>query len=168
MSPPLPSGDAPGLVETCAGGSVVLPCLPPHRDKAMVEGVSLKRQKMGQAAVEVLYHHPLTAHYRSSRSSSPPSSTQFPAERVQLSLAPGPGGITYDLTLLQLQPDDSALYSCQLLLQDRPDSTASLGRQVYFVSVQGGSQRDSATLILTVLLVLLVLCSCFSRALISY
>ncbi|TKS67989.1 Trinucleotide repeat-containing gene 6C protein [Collichthys lucidus] len=33
--------------------------------------------------------------------------------------------------------DDSALYSCQLLLQDRPDSTASLGRQVYFVSVQG-------------------------------
>ncbi|KAE8300007.1 hypothetical protein D5F01_LYC00138 [Larimichthys crocea] len=130
--------DAPGLVESCAGGSVVLPCLPPHRDKAMVEGVSLKRQKMGQAAVEVLYHHPLTAHYRSSRSSSPPSSTQFPAERVQLSLAPGPGGITYDLTLLQLQPDDSALYSCQLLLQDRPDSTASLGRQVYFVSVQGG------------------------------
>ncbi|KAG8014885.1 hypothetical protein GBF38_003575 [Nibea albiflora] len=125
------SAAAAGLIETCAGGSVVLPCLPPRGDSSVVEGVRLKRKKAGRAPVEVLYHYPR-------RSSSPPSSTQFPAERIQLSLAHGLSGITYNLTLLQLQPDDSALYSCQLLLQGRPDSAASLGRQAYFVSVQGG------------------------------
>lgn len=120
-----------GLVETCSGGSAVLPCHPPHGLALAVEGVSLKRQR-GQAPVEVLYH---SKHHHSS---SPPSSSQFPVQRVQLSSAPGPRGITYNLTLQQLQPDDSGLYSCQLLLRGGPDTSTSLGRQVFFVSVQGG------------------------------
>ncbi|KAI3352371.1 hypothetical protein L3Q82_005337 [Scortum barcoo] len=115
----------------CAGGSVVLPCLPPHAGGLAVEGVSLKRQR-GRAPVEVLYHS------KRRHGSSPPSSSQFPAERVHLSSAPGPSGITFNLTLQQLQPDDSGLYSCQLLLHGRPDSSTSLGRQVVFVSVKGG------------------------------
>ncbi|XP_070779249.1 cd7 antigen-like [Enoplosus armatus] len=136
----LVSADAPGsvgigLVETCAGGSAVLPCLPPHGEALAVEGVSLKRQK-DHAPVEVLYHS--KRHHDSSPPSSSSSSSQFPVQKVQLSSAPGPGGITYNLTLQQLQPDDSGLYSCQLLLRGRPDSTARLGRQVFFVSVQGG------------------------------
>lgn len=125
-----------GLVETCAGGSATLPCLPPHGGGLAVEGVSLKRQR-GRAPVEVLYHS------KRHHSSSPPSSSsQFPVEKVQLSSAPGLGGITYNLTLQQLQPDDSGLYSCQLVLRGRPDSSTSLGRQVFFLSVKGGSQWD--------------------------
>ncbi|XP_068583675.1 cd7 antigen-like [Cebidichthys violaceus] len=123
-----------GLVETCSGGSAVLPCLPPHGDALAVEGVSLKRQR-GRAPVEVLYHS--KRHHGSSAPSSS-SSSQFPVERVQLSSAPGPRGITYNLTLQQLQPDDSALYSCQLLLRGGTDTSSSLGRHVFFVSVQGG------------------------------
>lgn len=123
----------PGLVETCAGGSAVLPCLPPGGEGLAVEGVSLKRQR-GQAAVEVLYHS--KRHHSSSHPSH--SSSQFPVEKVHLSSAPGPGGITYNLTLQQLQPDDSGLYSCQLLLRGRPDSSTRLGRQAVLVSVQGG------------------------------
>ncbi|XP_070684121.1 cd7 antigen-like [Pempheris klunzingeri] len=134
----LVNADAPGsmdvrVVETCAGGSAVLTCLPPHGEGLAVEGVSLKRQK-GQAPVEVLYH---SKHHHGSSSSSS-SSSHFPIESIQLSSAPGPSGIAYNLTLQQLQPDDSALYSCQLLLRGRPDSSTSLGRQVSFVSVQGG------------------------------
>ncbi|XP_031730429.1 cd7 antigen-like [Anarrhichthys ocellatus] len=120
-----------GLVETCSGGSAVLPCLPPRGDALTVEGVSLKRQR-GQAPVEVLYHSK-----RHHGSSPPSSSSQFPIERVQLSSAPGPEGITYNLTLQQLQPDDSALYSCQLLLRGGTDTSTSLGRHVFFVSVRG-------------------------------
>ncbi len=138
--PPLLSGDAPGLVdigvvETCAGGSAVLPCLPPNGDGLPVEGVILKRRR-GLAPVEVLYHS------KHQHGSSPPfsSSYQFPADKVRLSSAPGPGGFTFNLTLLQLQPEDSGLYSCQLLLRGRPDSSTSLGRQVFSLSVQGGSQ----------------------------
>lgn len=123
-----------GLVETCAGGSAVLPCLPPNGEGLAVEGVSLKRQR-GRAPVEVLYH---SKHHHGS--ASPSSSSQFPVEKVHLSFASGPDGINYNLTLQQLQPDDSGLYSCQLLLRGRPASTTSLGRQVVFLSVQGGSQ----------------------------
>ncbi|XP_008289863.1 uncharacterized protein LOC103364494 [Stegastes partitus] len=128
-----PSGDASGSVdmeqvEVCSGGSVVLPCLPPPGEGSAVEGVSLKRQRAG-APVEVLYH--------SKRHHSSSSGSQFSADRVQLSTAPDPSGITYQLTLQQLQPDDSALYSCQLLLRGRPDSSTSLGRRVFVVSVQG-------------------------------
>lgn len=112
----------------------MLPCLPPNGEGLAVEGVILKRRR-GHAPVEVLYH---SKHRHGSAS---PSSSQFPVEKVHLSSAPGPGGITYNLTLQQLQPDDSGLYSCQLLLRGRPDSTTSLGRQVFFLSVQGGSQR---------------------------
>ncbi|XP_049428425.1 cd7 antigen-like [Epinephelus fuscoguttatus] len=131
----LVNADAPGtvnigLVETCSGASAVLPCFPQHGEALAVEGVSLMRQR-GQKPVEVLYHS--KRHHGDGSSSS-----QFPVERVQLSSAPGPRGITYNLTLKQLQPDDSALYSCQLLLRGGPDSTTSLGRQVFFVSVQGG------------------------------
>lgn len=115
----------------------MLPCLPPHGGGLAVEGVSLKRQR-GRAPVEVLYHS--KRHHGSSPASS--SSSQFPVERVQLSSATGPGGITFNLTLRQLQPDDSGLYSCQLLLRGRPESSTSLGRQVFFVSVKGGSQQD--------------------------
>ncbi|XP_022049513.1 cd7 antigen-like [Acanthochromis polyacanthus] len=128
----LVTADAPGsvdmeLVETCSGGSAVLPCLPPHGEGSAVEGVSLKRQR-ARSPVEVLYH---SKQHRSS------SGSQFSADRVHLSTAPGPSGITYQLTLQQLQPDDSALYSCQLLLRGRSDSSTSLGRRVFFVSVQG-------------------------------
>ncbi|XP_030595938.1 cd7 antigen-like [Archocentrus centrarchus] len=132
----LVGADVPGsadieVIETCAGGSAVLPCLPHHGESLAVEGVALKRQK-GRGPVEVLYH---SKQRHSSRYSS---SSQFPVERVQLSSAPGPGGITYNLTLQQLQPDDSALYSCQLLQRGEPDSCTSLGRRVFFISVQGG------------------------------
>ncbi|XP_062243184.1 cd7 antigen-like [Platichthys flesus] len=124
-----------GLIETCAGGSAVLPCLPPNGEGQAVEGVSLKRQR-GRAPVEVLYHS--KRHHGSSSSSSSSSSSQFSTGRVQLSSAPGPSGLTYKLTLQQLQPEESALYSCQLLVRGRADTSSSLGRQVFFVSVQGG------------------------------
>ncbi|XP_067353509.1 cd7 antigen-like isoform X2 [Channa argus] len=129
----LVKADAPGsmdieLVETCTGGSAVLPCLPPQGERSAVEGVILKRQR-GQATVEVLY--------QLKHQSPPSSSSHFSVERVQLSLVPGPGGITYSITLQQLQPDDSALYSCQLLMYGRPNSFSSLGRRVFFISVQG-------------------------------
>ncbi|XP_010772423.1 cd7 antigen-like isoform X2 [Notothenia coriiceps] len=133
----LVKADAPGsvdigLVETCSGGSAVLPCLPPHGEAMVVEGVSLKRQR-GRGPVEVLYNS------KHQHGSSPPSfSSLFPVERVHLSSAPGPRGLTYNLTLQHLQPDDSALYSCQLLLQGGPHTSTLLGRQVVFVSVQGG------------------------------
>ncbi|KAK2816876.1 hypothetical protein Q5P01_025067 [Channa striata] len=119
------------LVETCSGGSAMLPCLPPRGERSAVEGVILKRQR-GQGPVEVLYQ----LNHHQSRSS--PSSSSFSVERIQLSVVPGPGGITYNITLQQLQPDDSALYSCQLLTHGRSTSISSLGRPVFFISVQGG------------------------------
>lgn len=117
-----------GLVETCAGGSATLPCLSLNMGGAAVEGVSLKRWR-GQAPVEVVYHSKF----------HDGSSTQFSPERVHLSSVPSPGGLTYNLSLQRLQPDDSGLYSCQLLLRGQPDSTAGLGlgTQVFFLSVQG-------------------------------
>ncbi|XP_056224464.1 uncharacterized protein LOC130164066 [Seriola aureovittata] len=122
-----------GLVETCAGGFAVLPCFSPNEEGLAVEGVSLKRQR-GLAPVETLYHS------KSHHGRSPPSSSssQFSTERVHLSSAPGPSGITYNLTLQQLQPEDSAMYSCKLLMHGRSDDSTSLGRRVFFVSVQGG------------------------------
>lgn len=124
-----------GLIETCAGGSATLPCVPPRGDRSGVESVSVKRQR-GKGPVEVWYdsslHHSGSPHLTSS---------QFPVEKVQLSVAPGPGGITYNVTLQQLQPDDSALYSCQLLVPGS-SSITSLGRPVFFVSVQGGSRHS--------------------------
>ncbi|XP_069024300.1 cd7 antigen-like isoform X2 [Embiotoca jacksoni] len=128
------------LVETCAGGSAVLPCFSPHGEGLAVEGVSLKRRR-GRAPVEVLYN---SKRHRSSSSSSSSRPPQFPAERVQLSSAPSPGGLTYNLTLQQLQPEDSALYSCQLLLRDTPERSTSLGRRVVFVSVKGEECSCSA------------------------
>lgn len=125
-----------GLVETRDGGSAVLPCRPPNGDDLAVDGVSLKRQR-AHAPVELLYNS--RQHHGSVSPSS--SSSKFTKEKVRLSSAPGPGGITYNLTLQQLQPDDSGLYSCELLLRGRPDSSTSLGRHVFFLSVQGGSQR---------------------------
>uniref|UniRef100_UPI0037E8247C cd7 antigen-like n=1 Tax=Semicossyphus pulcher TaxID=241346 RepID=UPI0037E8247C len=122
-----------GLVETCAGGSAVLPCLPPRGEALPVVGVSLKRQRGQRAPVEMLYH---SKHHRSSSAPSF-SSSLLPDERVQLALVSSPSGITYNLTLLQLRPEDSGLYSCSLLLRGQPDSHTSLGRQVFFVSVQG-------------------------------
>ncbi|XP_034542885.1 cd7 antigen-like [Notolabrus celidotus] len=133
----LVTSDAPGSmdigsVETCAGGSAVLPCLPPQGEALAVEGVCLKRQRNRWAPVELLYH---SKRHSSNMPSS--SSSRFPDERFQLSLAPSPGGITYNLTLLQLQPEDSGLYSCTLLLRGSPDRSTDLGRNVFFVSVQG-------------------------------
>nr|XP_040043070.1 uncharacterized protein LOC120825497 [Gasterosteus aculeatus aculeatus] len=164
----LVTADAPamadlGSVETCSGGSAVLPCLPPHGEALPVEGVSLKRQR-GRAPAEVLYHSKRHQHGGSPLPS--PSSSRFSAERVQLSSAPGPGGITYNLTLLQLQPADSGLYSCQLLLRGGPDTSTGLGTRAFFVSVQGGQcgcsnystllyALSSAVVILVLLLALL-------------
>ncbi|XP_029596219.1 uncharacterized protein LOC115178918 isoform X3 [Salmo trutta] len=54
----------------------------------------------------------------------------------RLHLGTGLGGLAYNLTLLKMQPEESAFYSCELLLPGRPDNSARLGRHVYFVSVQ--------------------------------
>ncbi|XP_017287584.1 cd7 antigen-like [Kryptolebias marmoratus] len=113
------------LVQTCPGGSAVLPCHSPNGEGLAVEGVSLTRQR-GREAAEVVYD-----------SKQHRGGSRFPAERVRLSSAPGLGGITYNVTLQQLQPEDSALYSCQLLLRGRPHRSAGLGRRGFFVSVQG-------------------------------
>ncbi|KAK5865939.1 hypothetical protein PBY51_020169 [Eleginops maclovinus] len=158
----LVKGDAPGsvdigLVETCSGGSAILPCLPPHGEAMAVEGVSLKRQR-GRGPVEELYNS-------KRQHGSSPLASSFPVERVQLSSAPGPRGLTYNLTLQKMQPDDSALYSCQLLLQGGPYTSTSLGRKVFFLSVQGGQcgcsqysnliyALSSAVLVLLLLLLL--------------
>ncbi|XP_074520613.1 cd7 antigen-like [Halichoeres trimaculatus] len=130
-----PSSMDIGVVETCAEGSVVLPCLPlVSRGEAMaVEGVSLKRQRDRWAPVELLYH---SKHHRSNTPSSS-SSSLFPDERVQLALASSSQGIAYNLTLLQLQPKDSGLYGCTLLLHGSPDRSSHIGRKVFYVSVQG-------------------------------
>lgn len=127
---PFLPGDAPGsvdmdLVQVCSGGSAVLPCHTPNSEGLAVEGVILNR-KMGRAPVEVAYH------------SRQLHSSLFPTEAVLLSSAPGPGGITFNMTLLQLQPEDSALYSCRLLLRGRADGIPSLSGHVFFISVQGG------------------------------
>ncbi|KAF7656052.1 hypothetical protein LDENG_00046890 [Lucifuga dentata] len=137
--------DSPGAVdivqvEACVGGSAVLPCLLPYGEASAVEGVSLKRQK-GRTPVEVLYHS-------KQRQGASASTSSFPLERVQLSTVPGPNSITYSLTLQQLQPEDSALYSCELLLHDRPHSRAGLGRRVFFVSVRGQCGCSSYTTLL--------------------
>lgn len=121
------------LVQTCYGGSAVLPCHSPNGEGLAVEGVSLKRQR-DRGAVEVVYDSKQQQHRR--------GAAGFPAERVQLSSALGASGITYNVTLQQLQPDDSALYSCQLLLRGRPDSSTRLGRRGFFVSVQGESHSS--------------------------
>ncbi|KAJ0032961.1 hypothetical protein NQD34_000068 [Periophthalmus magnuspinnatus] len=110
-------------VHTCVGGSTQMPCLPPVGDDSSVEGVVLKRQK-GRGPVELLYHS-----QRTSRSS------HFSEDRVRLVPVPGPGGISYSLTVDALRPEDSGLYSCQLLLQGRPPSPA-MGPQGVYVSVQ--------------------------------
>ncbi|XP_076585664.1 cd7 antigen-like [Chaetodon auriga] len=169
----LVNGDAPGSVdvgslETCAGGSAVLPCLTSNGEGLAVEGVSLKRRR-GRAPVEMLYHSK-----RHHGSSSPLASSQFPAEKIQLTSAPGPGGITFNLTLQQLQPDDSGLYSCQLLLRGRPDGSTGLGRQVFFLSVQAQcgcssystllfALSSAVAVLLLLLLVSVVMCKVKSR-----
>nr|XP_020502982.1 uncharacterized protein LOC109994140 [Labrus bergylta] len=157
-----------GLVEICAGGSAVLPCVPPRVEALAMEGVSLKRQRSRLAPVEVLYH---SQHHRGNRGLVS-SSSRFPDERVQLLLNQGPGGITYNLTLLHMRPEDSALYSCTLLLRGLPDSSTRLGRQVFFVSVQaecGCSGYStllyalSAAVAVLLLLVFLIGCVVFHR-----
>lgn len=127
-------GDAGGpvevdLVQTCVGGSAQVPCPLPNVGRGAVEGVILKRRR-GDAAAEVLYD---SKRYHGSSASS---STQFPPERIRLSSTPGPAGITYNLSLQQLQLHDSGLYSCQLLQRDGEDG--GLGRSAIFVSVEGG------------------------------
>nr|XP_057925411.1 uncharacterized protein LOC131126878 [Doryrhamphus excisus] len=130
-----------GRLEVCTGGSAVIPCLPPHGEDLPVEGVSLTRQR-GRDPVELLYHSKHHHHHRN----GPPSST---SSRFQLWSAPGPGGFTYNLTLHQLQPEDGGLYSCQLLLRGRHDSSASLDRRrAVFVSVQGQCGCSSYTTLL--------------------
>ncbi|KAM7394084.1 hypothetical protein PAMP_020905 [Pampus punctatissimus] len=149
------SADAPEsadswLVETCAEDSVVLPCLPAYEDGLAVEGVILKRQRSG-APVEVLYN---SKHHHHSK-------------RFLLTSVPGPSSITYNLTLQHLQPEDSGMYSCQLLQHGRPDRNTSLGRRVFFVSVQGAQcfcsssttllYALSAAVVILLLLLLLLL-----------
>lgn len=112
------------LVDTCVGGSVVLPCDAPVGDSSTVEGVVLKRQR-GQQPMELMYHSKQTSW-----------SSQFSVDRFHLSTAPGPGGISYSLTVNGLQPEDSGLYSCQLLLHGRLYSP-SMGRRGKYVCVQG-------------------------------
>lgn len=125
------------LVQTCVGGSAQVPCPLPNVGRGAVEGVILKRRK-GDAAAEVLYDS------KRNHGSSASSSTQFPPERIRLSSAPGPAGITYNLSLQQLQLQDSGLYSCQLLQRDGAGGGGGggLGRSAIFVSVEGG-EMDS-------------------------
>ncbi|XP_053713442.1 uncharacterized protein LOC128754667 [Synchiropus splendidus] len=113
-------------VDVCAGDSAEIPCVSPH---GAVEGVTLKRQR-GRSGVELLYH--------SQRHYSGTSESLLPPDRVRLSSVPGPHGLTYNLTLLQMQPEDSGRYSCQFTQQGKADSITQLGRKVVFVSVQGG------------------------------
>lgn len=127
------------LVQTCVGGSAQVPCPLPNDGRGAVEGVILKRRR-GDAAAEVLYD---SKRYHGSSASS---SAQFPPERIRLSSAPGPAGITYNLSLQQLQLQDSGLYSCQLLQRDGAGGGGGggggLGRSAIFVSVEGG-EMDS-------------------------
>uniref|UniRef100_A0AAZ3SC87 Immunoglobulin V-set domain-containing protein n=1 Tax=Oncorhynchus tshawytscha TaxID=74940 RepID=A0AAZ3SC87_ONCTS len=60
----------------------------------------------------------------------------YVVDAERLHLGTGLGGLAYNLTLLKMQPEESAFYSCELLLPGRPDNSARLGRHVYFVSVQ--------------------------------
>ncbi|XP_061536534.1 cd7 antigen-like [Phycodurus eques] len=146
-----------GRIEVCAGGSAVVPCLPPRGEDLPVEGVSLTRRR-GRAPAELLYH--TKRHLGDGPASASSSSSRF-----QLRSAPGPGGFTYNLTLRHLRPEDGGLYSCQLLLRGRPDTRVSLDtRRAVFVSVEGpcGCSNyptllyalSSAVLVLIVLLML--------------
>ncbi|XP_010900458.3 cd7 antigen-like [Esox lucius] len=110
-----------GFVQTNAGGSVVLPCLAPYGSPSAIEGVCLKRRQ-GRAPVEVLFH---------TRSQS----SAFPQERI-LHRGIGLGGLGYNITLTQMQLEESAFYSCELLVPGSPENHARLGRHVYFVSVK--------------------------------
>ncbi|XP_067115544.1 cd7 antigen-like [Osmerus mordax] len=123
-----------GLIKACAGGSASLPCLTPHGGTGPMEGVSLKRRRQGQDEAEVLFH--------SKRPPDSQTSSPFPAERLHLGTVPS--GLAYNLTLLHLKPEDSALYSCELLLPDKPDHSTTLGMQAYFVSVQDGNCQCSS------------------------
>lgn len=125
------------LVQTCVGGSAQVPCALPNDWRGAVEGVILKRRR-GDAAAEVLYDS------KRHQGSSSSSSSQFSSERIRLSSAPGPDGITYNLSLQQLQLHDSGLYSCQLLQRDGPGGSAGLGRSAIFVSVQGETQQGAS------------------------
>lgn len=118
-----------GLIETSEGGSAVLPCLGLQGEVGAMEGLSLKRRR-GSGPVEVLYHSKRPLQYTTS---------PFPVGRFHLDTAPS--GLAYNLTLLRLRPEDSALYCCELLLSGRPDHSATLGKHVYFVSVQGAAQE---------------------------
>lgn len=118
-------------VRACVGGSAQVPCPLPSGERGAVEGVILQRRR-GNAAVEVLYDS------KRLHGSGSSSSSQFPSERIQLSSAPGPAGITYNLSLQQLQLQDSGLYSCQLLQRGGADGGAALGRSAVFVLVEGG------------------------------
>ncbi|KAJ8001947.1 hypothetical protein DPEC_G00174700 [Dallia pectoralis] len=109
-----------GLVKTNAGDSVVLPCLSPYGTPSAIAGVCLKRRQ-GRAPVEMLFH------------SKHPSA--FPKERVLLQVTVQ-GGLAYNISLTQMQPDESAFYSCELLVPGMTESHTRLGRHVYFVSVQ--------------------------------
>ncbi|XP_051940084.1 cd7 antigen-like [Hippocampus zosterae] len=149
-----------GRIDVCAGGSAIVSCLPPHGEDLPVEGVSLTRRR-GRAPVELLYH---TKRHLGDGPASTSSSSRF-----QLWSAPGPRGFTYNLTLRHLQPEDSGLYSCQLLLRGRPDTSAALHmKQAVFVSVGGGQcgcssyptllyALSSAVLVLIVLLALMLI-----------
>ncbi|XP_046899535.1 cd7 antigen-like isoform X2 [Hypomesus transpacificus] len=124
-----------GLIKACAGGSATLPCLTPGGGTGPMEGVSLKRRRQGQNEAEVLFHSKRPLDVRT-------SSSPFPAERLHLGTVPS--GLAYNLTLLHLKPEDSALYSCELLLPDKPHHSTTLGMQAYFVSVQDGNCQCSS------------------------
>lgn len=124
------------MVQTCVGGSAHIPCPLPKDGRGAVEGVILKRRR-GDAAAEVLYD---SKHRRGS------SSSQFSSERIRLSSTPGPAGITYNLSLQQLQLHDSGLYSCQLLQRERGHSGTGLGRNAIFLSVGGGEMTPLSKL----------------------
>ncbi|XP_077460679.1 uncharacterized protein LOC144077088 isoform X1 [Stigmatopora argus] len=153
--------------DVCAGGSVVVPCLPPHGEDLPVEGVSLTRRR-GRAPVELLYH---------TKRQLGDGTTSSPSSRFQLWSAPGPSGFTYNLTLRHLQPEDSGLYSCQLLLRRHADTSASLDMtRAVFVSVEAGPcgchsyttllyALSSAVVVLLVLLTLILIYHKRARAL---
>ncbi|XP_030208594.1 cd7 antigen-like isoform X2 [Gadus morhua] len=133
-------------METSAGGSAVLPCTRPLGEgrQAAVEGYSLNRQR-SSGPVELLHHSrdqrlpSPSSMLPSSRSSSP-----FPADRLVFATTPTMGGMVFNLTLLNLQPQESGFYSCSLLLASRPLAGHSLRSPVVYVSVQGGQCNCSS------------------------
>ncbi|XP_015212068.2 cd7 antigen-like isoform X1 [Lepisosteus oculatus] len=110
-------------LQTREGDSAVIPC-PAEGTDSFMDGFCLKRKRTG-AEVEVLYHSREQRH--NGHNGLHQSRLQFERE---LSTQ------TYKLTISNLQRNESALYSCELLRPGKQENKRILGRRTYFISVQ--------------------------------